>query len=100
MPRNTHVKLSQNVVLHLACYNNNFSLAELYIRHLNNQVYKEEITKAQIREWVNQQNDEGFTALHLSSYRGNLRMINLLEGEGADHTIKNFNNMTVLHTAA
>jgi palmitoyltransferase len=46
------------------------------------------------------QNDEGFTALHLASYRGNLRLIEMLEAEGADSKIRNLNNMTVLHTAA
>jgi hypothetical protein len=45
--RNIHVQChGKLIVLHLACYNNNTSLAELYMKHLNAQVHKEEIAKA------------------------------------------------------
>ena len=68
----------------MACYNNNLSLVELYLNYLNSQFKNTQITKESITLWINFQNDEGFTALHLASYRGNLVII-LLIGIGNNY---------------
>ncbi|CAD8075430.1 unnamed protein product [Paramecium sonneborni] len=87
-------------LIHLSCYNNNEQLSELYFQYIQAQIDKNIHTKEEVEQWVNQQNDEGFTALHLASYRGSLKTIKLLEQYGADYRIKNYNELTVLHTAS
>ncbi|CAK74742.1 unnamed protein product (macronuclear) [Paramecium tetraurelia] len=87
-------------LIHLSCYNNNEQLSELYFQYIQAQIDKNIHTKQEVEQWVNQQNDEGFTALHLAAYRGSLKTIKLLEQYGADYRIKNDNKLTVLHTAS
>ncbi|CAD8166931.1 unnamed protein product [Paramecium pentaurelia] len=81
--------------------NHNHNLLILKTQKLyTSQIDKNIHTKQEVEQWVNQQNDEGFTALHLAAYRGSLKTIKLLEQYGADYTIKNYNELTVLHTAS
>ncbi|CAK79451.1 unnamed protein product (macronuclear) [Paramecium tetraurelia] len=95
-------------LIHLSCYNNNEQLSELYFQYIQAQIDKNIHTKQEVEQWINQQNDEGFTALHLAAYRGSLKTIKLLEQYGADYKIKNYNGksqlpikeLTVLHTAS
>jgi ankyrin repeat protein len=59
------------------------------------------VTKEQVLVWINHRTDEdGFTALHFASFRGNLSMINLLLQNGSDMYIKNNYGINVLHVAA
>lgn len=51
-------------VLHLATYNNNTELVKLFLEHT--------INHPSSKVWINIVNEEGFTALHMASYRGNL----------------------------
>lgn len=51
--------------------------------------------------WVNHRTEEdGFTALHFASFRGNINIINLLLDHGADMNIRNNFGINVLHVAA
>ena len=54
-----------------------------------------------IREWVNLKTDEdGFTALHFASFRGNLKVISMLIENGADIAQVNNHGLSMLHVAA
>ncbi|KAM3142661.1 hypothetical protein pb186bvf_005320 [Paramecium bursaria] len=84
------IKNSKNfTVLHFTCCNNNLQLTETVI----NTCKKE----PNFKEFINAQNKEGFTPLHLASFKGNMTMIEILLQNGADHTITNFQKQTVLH---
>jgi palmitoyltransferase ZDHHC13/17 len=51
--------------------------------------------------WINSKTeDDGFTALHFASFRGNLANINALLENGADMYLKNNFGITVMHVAA
>jgi palmitoyltransferase len=54
-----------------------------------------------VTRYVNEQTSEdGFTALHFSSYRGNIGMIEFLLKKGADMHVVNNHGMNVLHIGA
>ena len=52
------------------------------------------------REWVNQKDLDGFTALHYAVFRHNLKLVQLLEKEGADNYTANADGLTCIHLAA
>lgn len=54
----------------------------------------------QMQSWVNAQNDEGTTCLHLAAFKGDLQMIKFLISVGADPTILNYNGLSLFHIAA
>lgn len=59
------------------------------------------ITDAQIQVWINHKtDDDGFTALHFASFRGNITLIKLLIENGADKFVKNNFGINVMHVAA
>jgi ankyrin repeat protein len=53
-----------------------------------------------VKNWVNARSDQGFTALHFASYRGNYELISLLIDEGAEVEVINNEGLNVLHMAA
>ena len=54
-----------------------------------------------MQEWVNLKTDEdGFTALHFASFRGNLKVISMLIENGADIFMVNHHGLSMLHVAA
>lgn len=54
-----------------------------------------------IRDWVNMQTNENFTALHYVAQHGNYTMLTLLvEKGGADLNIRNKFGASVMHLAA
>jgi palmitoyltransferase ZDHHC13/17 len=58
-------------------------------------------TRPQLKEWINTKTDEdGFSALHFASFRGNINAINLLIDLGADMYARNNFGINVLHVAA
>jgi len=62
---------------------------------------KKTITEKQIKQWINYRtDDDGFTALHFASFRGNVTLINLLLSHGADMNVKNNFGINVMHVAA
>ena len=50
-------------------------------------------------EWINARNCKGYTALHLSSFRGNIEIICALIDVGANYLLVNDNGLGVLHLA-
>lgn len=83
-------------LLHQVCFKNLedmiFSLVERV---------KELYTDVQVKNWINHRTEEdGFTALHFTSFRGNINAIKLLLDNGADMYIRNNYGINVLHVAA
>lgn len=54
-----------------------------------------------LANWLNEKTkDDGFTALHFASFRGNLKIVKLLVEYGADIYIKNNHGINMMHVAA
>lgn len=52
-------------------------------------------------KWINHKTDEdGFTALHFASFRGNISLIKMLVANGADINAVNNFGINVMHVAA
>lgn len=49
---------------------------------------------------INKQNSEGLTALHYASFRGNIKIINILIQNGADISLVGIKGSSVMHLAA
>ena len=83
-------------ILHMCCFKN--------LEDITNAVMDkalESVKEPAVHAWVNQKTeDDGFTALHFTSFRGNVLMARLLLDNGADMTIKNNFGINVLHVAA
>lgn len=56
--------------------------------------------KKEIKKWVNEKTEQGFTALHYAAYRGNIDMINKLIENDAEIEVTNRRGLNVLHMAA
>ena len=53
------------------------------------------------KQWINLPTDERFTALHFSTYHGNIDLIRIMVEEmGADYSMKNVYGANVLHVAS
>ena len=82
--------------MHMICFKNIEEMGVFLMEKVN-----QTVTKEQVLVWINHRTDEdGFTALHFASFRGNLSMINLLLQNGSDMYIKNNYGINVLHVAA
>lgn len=83
-------------LMHMICFKNIEEMGVFLMDKVN-----QTVTKEQVLVWINHRTDEdGFTALHFASFRGNLSIINLLLNNGADMYIKNNYGINVLHVAA
>lgn len=83
-------------LLHMICFKNVEEMAYAILERVN-QVF----TDNQVKLWINRKTDEdGFTALHFASFRGNITVINLLLDYGADMYMRNNFGINVLHVAA
>lgn len=59
------------------------------------------LDSAEMRDWVNQKTDRGYTALHFAAFHGNIEMIRyLVETLKADIHAQNMLDQNVLHFAA
>jgi hypothetical protein len=56
--------------------------------------------KREIKKWVNEKTEQGFTALHYCAYRGNIDSINKLIENDAEIEVTNRRGLNVLHMAA
>ena len=57
--------------------------------------------RTELATWVNMPTDEKFTALHFSTYHGNIELIRLMVEEmHADFNVKNVYGANVLHVAS
>ncbi len=54
----------------------------------------------EIKAWINEKSDQGNTALHYASYRGNIEIISKLIDNGAELEVVNNRGLNVLHMAA
>ena len=55
-------------MLHISCLNNQPKMVHELFNYFNS---TKEITE-NIKEWVNQETDEGFCAIHFASFKGNI----------------------------
>jgi len=53
-----------------------------------------------LKTWINYKNNQGSTALHYASYKGNIELINILIENGADVEVVNNRGLNMLHFAA
>lgn len=96
------VDSENSTLLHVAANNNNIDMADYYLRAYNQLIrtkpdkYSDE-TKA---KWLRARDNEGFSCLHYAVFRGNFKMMSLLEQNGADIYQINNQGLTVLHIAA
>lgn len=70
---------------HICCINNNLEMLEIFVEYIRAKAGK----PGKIPEWVNRQNMEGYTPLHMAAFKGNINMIEYLEKIGADRLAKN-----------
>ncbi|CDW75651.1 dhhc zinc finger domain containing protein [Stylonychia lemnae] len=83
-------------LLHMICFKNIEDLIYPLMEKVQ-QIY----TQTQIKLWINYKTEEdGFTALHFGSFRGNINIIKLLLENGADMHMRNNFGINVLHVAA
>jgi palmitoyltransferase len=96
--------LKKYSLLHFAAFNNQLAGVILMVSHLQGYVRRmgqdPERIKESTRAWINRQTEDGFTAMHFASYRGNIKMIEYLQQMGADIFTRNRHGMNVLHIAA
>jgi ankyrin repeat protein len=61
-----------------------------------------EVKKKKMISWINKKTEgkEGFTAIHLAAFTGNLSIIRFLEIHGGDIYADNNYNLNALHVAA
>ena len=71
---------------HICCINNNLEMLEILEEYIRENLPK---LSGNIPEWVNRQNLEGYTPLHMAAFKGNINMIEYLERIGANRLSKN-----------
>lgn len=91
-------------ILHYACEKNNFELVKTILQNLfagakmiASQNNKNEVTRM---EFINKQNIDGLTAIHYSTFRGNIEIIRYLINHGGNPFIKDYDGHNVIHIAA
>lgn len=83
-------------LLHMLCFKNLDDIVYALIEKVS-EIY----TETQVKAWVNYKTEEdGFSALHFASFRGNIGVIQLLLKNGADMYVRNNFGINVLHVAA
>lgn len=53
-----------------------------------------------LKYFINAKNDEGFTAMHFSSFKGNINLLEILWQKGGDFNLVNNNGVNIFHIAA
>jgi len=88
-------------LLHMCTFKNNQKCFNAVIRAVKTMYKDREDFAFTLRSWVNQKTfQDEFSALHYSSYRGNIEISQSLIDLGADIKIKNQYGLDVLHIAA
>ena len=83
-------------LIHTACLNNQYEICETVITYAKDLG----VSQSELKTWINSKTDEGFRAIHFASFKGNIKLINLLESYGADIYTKNNKGLNVIHIAA
>lgn len=76
----------QYTLCHICCINNNLEMLKRIVEYINSNFAH---ISHKVVEWVNKKNSDGYTALHMASYKGNLKLIKFLEKMGADPLARN-----------
>ncbi|KRX03078.1 Ankyrin repeat-containing domain [Pseudocohnilembus persalinus] len=94
-------------LIHKCCLNSNKELLMIFLNYAKQyQLSKQKEQNKDkvmlvIRDWLNlKEIQEGFTALHLASFKGSLKTIQLLVENGADIYLKSKQGLNVIHLAA
>ena len=83
-----------STVLHLSVFKKLFNLSELFVE------YCKKYNKEGLYQFINKENDQGITALHYASFRGNVKIIRLLIENGANIYIRTKRLLNVIHYSA
>ena len=81
--------------LHRSCIINNLRLTEIIIKKT-----RENISSTDFMNYINKQNNKGFTPLHYAAYKGNMKIILLLLKNNADIKIRNKSGLNMIHIAS
>ena len=85
---------NNSTVLHISVYHKLFEITELIIN------YCKENNKEGLKNFINEKNDQGVTAIHFASFKGNIKIIKLLIENGADIFIKTKKLLNIIHYSA
>ena len=83
-----------STVLHVCVFKKFNELTELFITHC-----KKNINDELLKDFINEKNDQGVTALHYASFRGNVKIIKLLIENGANLYAKTNRKLNIFHYA-
>ncbi len=90
-----HSKENDNsTVLHISVFKKYFYITELFLE------YCKDNNKEGLKNFINEQNDLGVTAIHYAAFRGNVKIIKLLIENGADINIKTKRQLNIIHYCA
>lgn len=81
-------------VLNISAYRKSFEISKLLID------YCKEKKPDKLKEFINASNDQGIAPLHYASFRGEVKIIDLLLENGAKLTIKTQRQLNVIHYCA
>ena len=84
---------NNSTILHISVYKKLYEITELFINDCKEKIPDE------LKNFINVKNDQGVTAIHYASFRGNVKIIKLLIDNGADITIKTNRDLNVIHYA-
>ena len=86
-----------STVLHLSVYKKNLTIIDQIINYCKKKLNDE---KEKLEDFINKKNEQGVTALHYASFRGNIQIIKLLVENGAKIDITTNRGLNVIHYAA
>ena len=85
---------NNSTVLHISVYHKLFEITKLLIE------YCKENNKEGLKKFINEKDDQGVTAIHFASFKGNVKIIKLLIENGADIFIKTKRLLNIIHYSA
>ena len=80
-----------STILHVSVFKKQFEITELFVEDCKKK------NKSGLTKFINEKNDQGVTAIHYASFRGNVKIIKLLIENGADIYIKTNRNLNIFH---
>ena len=84
----------KSTVLHVSIINNNYSIIKSLIKYIKK--YNEK----HLKDFINEKNNKGITALHYASNKGNVHIIKLLIKNGADEFSLSNRELNIFHFCA
>ena len=83
-----------STVLHVSINSNNYTITKMLIDHIK------KFNEKNLKDFINEKNKKGITALHYASYKGNFSIIKLLISLGADEFSLSNMQLNVFHFCA